>query len=359
MRKSDQRLLTSAVLAGRPGHIFGSEAFDSSNVIMAPARFNYEGNWLFCMFSQPEVTAARIGFGRGKMDWRDYGLENAPISGNALFCRIEVVAAGGIHAYVLSDAASGQAVESKTDTLDVRFYDGGVELFHLTGWPSSHWYFRNPQDTVEVDLTVEVKNLVVWPDFLMPRNTFGMCVGTSGIAGHIRLENRRIPVAGAAFYDHPRIVLQTNPVAPFGWYLYAPIRFTDGTLVASYYSEDGLGRKDEAYSAGFLTLPDGSCHWLQSCQVRKLRVDEDGLPVSWESELEGAGVAIRYRVEIVPVPLVRGWGGADPAQGKYVAYPLLMAVEGECVIGSRANVLTGGRGIAEFLVRTGYELSYP
>ncbi len=352
MRPSDQRLLTSSVLTGRPGHICGSDTFDTSNVIMAPDRYSYEGNWLFCMFSEPEVAAARIGFGRGKMDWRDYGLEGVPISESALFCRIEVVAAEGIYAYLFSDPASGRAVESRTDELDVRFRQDGTDLVRLSGWPLSHWHFCNPQDTLEVDLKVQIQDLTVWPDFLMPRNTFGMCVGTSEVAGSIRLENRRIPVSGAAVYDHPRIVVQPNSVAPFGWYLYAPIRFADGTLVASYYSENCLGQKDLVYSAGFLSLADGSRHWLQSCQVRKLKVGEDRLPVCWETELEGPEVLLKYRVEIVPVPLARGWGGADPevSKGRYVAYPLLMEVEGEAQILGERTRLQCGRGIAEFLV---------
>lgn len=357
---ADPRLRESRVLIGRPGVICGSDEFATSNVVISD-QYSYEGNWLFCMFSQPEVVAARIGFGRGKMDWRDYGLDSAPISDEALFSRIEVITPEGIYAYLFSDPASGRAVDSKGSSLNVRLNDGKAGLIRLTGWPVTHWHFRNPQGTLEADLKVQMKDLVVWPDFVMPRNTFGMCVGTCAIAGSIRVENRTVNVSGAGIYDHPRIVVQPNPVVPFGWYLYAPIRFADGTLVASYYSENDLGQKDSIYSAGFLSLPDGSRHWLQSCQARRLKVGQDRLPLSWETGLKGANVSLEYRVEIVQVPLARGWGGADPqvSTRKYVAYPLLMTVEGECRIGSRTIPLSKGCGIAEFLVRTGYNPSYP
>lgn len=90
----------SAVLAGRPGVFTRRGEFPTSNVVMASDRYSYEGNWLFCSFDHTELLAARVGFSRGKMDWRDYGLDEAPASENALFCRVEVVTAEGIYAHL-------------------------------------------------------------------------------------------------------------------------------------------------------------------------------------------------------------------------------------------------------------------
>ncbi len=83
----------SSFCIGRPGTFTPADRFPISNVVITPDRYSYEGNWLFCTFTQSDIVAARIGFGRGKMDWRDYGLDEAPISENSLFIRIEIITA--------------------------------------------------------------------------------------------------------------------------------------------------------------------------------------------------------------------------------------------------------------------------
>ena len=114
-------------------------------------------------------------------------------------------------------------------------------------------------------------------------------------------------------FDHPRIVVQPNQVAPFGWYLYSPIRFSDGTQLACYYAEDGFGQRDEIYSAAMMVW-NGEGHWLADCQVSKLKLDTDGLPVQWETHLKGEGCSASFSVKIRELPLVRGWGDADPSR---------------------------------------------
>ena len=355
------RLERSAVLTGRPGVFRRPEEFPISNVVIAPDRYSYEGNWLFCSFNHPDLLGARVGFGRGRIDWRDYGLDEAPMTENALFCRVEVVTAKGIYAYLSSSSTSGQNVRLVPDRIDVQFEADGNQLIHLTGWPKMHWKFRNPQGTLCVDLWAQVDGMLVWPDCVLPRNTFGMCLGTCRVKGNVHIEGGDFSVQGSGIFDHPRIQVEENKVAPFGWYLYSPVQFADGTQLACYYSQDGVGEPDLIYSAALLTSADGKACWLGDCKVVNLRLDADGLPVQWEILHGGEGTQVSLRVKIRQIPFLRGWGDAAPAkgQGKYVAYPLLMEVEGEARILNEHNPLQHGRGIAEFLVRKGLQPRFP
>ncbi|MBM3800988.1 MAG: hypothetical protein FJW26_01625 [Acidimicrobiia bacterium] len=355
------RLEKSCVLLGRPGTIASAEEFPISNVMIDADRYSYEGNWLFCTFTQSDIVAARIGFGRGKMDWRDYGIESAPISANALFSRIEVITSQGIYAYFSSDPDAGKALASSSTGLDLRLRNGQQDLIRISGWPVMHWQFQNPEGTLTTDLTVQIKQMTVWPDFVMPNNTFAVSVGSAVVSGSVCIEGETQFVVGTVVFDHPRIVVQPNAVAPFGWYLYAPIQFSNGIQLACYYSEDGSGQRDDIYSAGMLVWKDGNSRWLAECQVSNLKLDSDSQPVQWETQLRSDGCSASFSAKIRQLPLVRGWGDADPSrtQGKYVAYPLLMEVEGEGVFESQQVRLEQGRGIAEFLVRKGFQPTYP
>lgn len=350
----------SRYMKGRPGELARPESFPLANLLIAPDKYSYEGDWLFCSFRDAEVLAARIGFGRGKLDWKDYGVEDLPVADEALFWRVEVVTKEGIYAFVSSDPSKGKHLVSEKERLQVRFQDSGQVLFQIEGWPRTSWHFRNPEATLQVRLDVRPERLAVWPDFLMPNNTFSMCLGTCQMTGDVQIEGKTYPVRGAGVFDHPRIVVEPNPVAPFGWYLYAPILFADGTQVVSYYSENGRGEKNSNYSAGFLVNRQGECFWLQEHRVRRLRVSDSELPVSWEAELAGEGVSVSYRVQIADTPMIRGWGNANqPGKDKYAGYPLLMQVAGECRVQGRGRDLQSGAGICEFLVRKDLRPRFP
>jgi hypothetical protein len=328
---------------------------------MAPNLYSYEGNWLFCSFDHSELLAARVGFGRGKMDWRDYGLDEAPATENALFWRVEVVTAEGIFAHLSSSPTAGQSVRVASDRMEVRFDEGGSELIHLSGWPNIRWRLRNPQGSLSVDLSAQLEGMLVWPDCLLPRNTFGMCLGTARVEGTVHIQGREFSVEGSGIYDHPRILVQKNAVAPFGWYLYSPVQFANGSQLACYYSQDSTGQRDSVYSAALFTLPGGKAWWLQDCDVLNFKLDDDGLPLQWETLLRGKETQISLSAKIRQLPLLQGWGEADPerTQGKYVAYPLLMEVEGEAELEGERVQLERGQGIAEFLVRKGLQPKLP
>jgi hypothetical protein len=349
--RPDPQIGKSALMSGQVGELVNPAEFSVHNVIMAFERYSYEGNWLFCVFDQSDICAARVGFGRGRFDWQDYGLQNQCISDQALFYRIEVITSSGVYAYVASDENSGRNIESSTNVVDISLSESNTAKFQIRGWPQMSWHFKHPANGLTVDLKADVQRMVIWPDCIMPRNTFSLCVGSCSVEGAIEFDGKIGEVSGGAFYDHPRVTVQSNRVPPFGWYLYAPLRFADGSCLVSNYHEDILGHKNFEVSMGFLERPDGTCLWLTDCQIRNMRVGEDGNPVSWETELRGPGALIRYRASIVGLALARSWDAAGSAGGpaNYPGFPLLMSAEGEYKLGPAMSLLQDGRGIAEFL----------
>jgi hypothetical protein len=358
---SDSGRRQSVLMSGPVGEMLPVERFPAENTLLARDRYSYEGNWLFCTFDQPDIVAARIGFGLGVFHWPDYGLEEQRDATVPLGYRLEVVTPGGVAAYLYSDPHQGASVQSDPASMGIRLPADNVELFHLHGWPDMSWKFRSPDASIGAELQLSLKNMAVWPDCIMPNNTFSMCIGVCAVSGAISLGGRRHDVTGGAVYDHPRVVVRPNAVPPFGWYLYAPLRFADGTFVVSYYAEDGLGRKDEYYSTGFIALPDGSSRWMRSTEVRQLKLGEDGLPVAWETRLLGESASISYRTGIAEMSLLPSAEASDQSHptGKYLAFPLLMEAEGEYMIDGLTKGLKHGSGIAEFLVRKGHHPVFP
>ncbi|MEW5979008.1 MAG: hypothetical protein AB1898_24705 [Acidobacteriota bacterium] len=352
--------LRSRYMQGRPGQLVAPDSFAASNVRLSPAKYSYEGDWLFCSFKDAEWRAARIGFGRGKLDWTDYGVDDLPIADNALFWRVELIGRQGIYAFVSSDPSQGDGLASNEATLQVKFEQSGERLFQIEGWPDARWEFQSPGGALQVRLQVQPQKLAVWPDFVMPNNTFSMCLGSCRLGGTMVVEGGRQAVEGWGVFDHPRIVVEKNAVPPFGWYLYAPLCFSCGTQVISYYSQDGLGSKDRHYSMGFVTDTQGTAHWLTDHRVTQLKVGESDLPLSWSAELTGEEASVSYQARILDVPMIRGWGNANlPGKGKYPGYPLLMEAEGECRIRGHRRKLENGGGICEFLVRKNLQPRYP
>ena len=351
----------SALMIGPVAAMIPAGEFPCENVLLARDKYNYEGNWLFCTFDRLDILAARIGFGLGRFRWEDYGLEAQPDSSAPISYRLEVVTQAGVYACLYSDLRKGMTVRSDPASIKISFCDNTSELFNLHGWPDMSWRFWSPDASIAAELQLSLRKMAVWPDCVMPNNTFSMCIGIGTVSGAISLEGKRVEVAGGGVYDHPRVVVGSNNVPLFGWYLYSPLRFPDGSFIVSYYAEDGLGKKDEHYSTGFLILPDGTCRWLNSAQIRRLDLGKDDFPVGWEAQLSGEGVTIYYRTRIVDLPLVRSSGLSDleNQSGKYLAFPLLMETEGECKIGTVTRVLERGSGIAEFLVRKGYSPAFP
>ena len=356
-----ERPRQSALMTGPVAELLPAGEFPIENVLLARDKYSYEGNWLFCNFDRSDIRAARIGFGLGRFHWEDYGLEAQPTAFAPVSYRVEVITETGVHACIFSDPEKGTHVRSDLTLMKIEFSENHQVRFNLSGWPQMHWRFQSRDAFIQVHLLLELKNMAVWPDCIMPNNTFSMCIGVGVVSGSISLGGKEVKVTGGGVYDHPRVVVQPNAVPPFGWYLYSPLRFSDGSYIVSYYAEDGLGAKDDLYSTGFFSSPDRICRWVESAQIRRLTFGKDGLPASWEAQLEGQGVSITYRTRIANLSLVHSPSlpDSDRPSGKYLAFPLLMESEGKCRVDGKVKTLRGGSGIAEFLVRKGHHPVFP
>ncbi len=349
-------------MTGSVGEIVCPEHFPCANILMAPHQYDYEGNWLFCIFDNDIIRGARIGFGQGRFRWEDYGLDSAEALSSPLAYRIEVITRSGVQACLFSGSYDRTPVESCSDPMRLSFSDNHMELFGFEGWPEMLWRFQSPCGSLAVELQVVPQGLVLWPDSLLPHNTFSMCIGACAVRGIVRTADDEMRVAGGGFYDHPRVLAETNDVAPFGWYLYAPVRFGNGIMIVGYHAENGAGRIDEQYSAAFLAAPGGIQRWLPKLRIRNLRFDAHERVQGWDAEMNGPGVDVWYSVRVEPLSLTWLWT-SEPGQmtlDQYVAFPLSMVVEGKCTLDGVTTRLEQGHGIAELLVRKGYRPSkYP
>lgn len=339
----------SALMSGSVGAVFTPADFPTENLTIDPQRYTYEGRWLFCSFENPAIRAVRIGFGQGAFRWDDYGLPAPPSDRVPLSYRVELITDAGVEACLFSRTFEQHPIDLECGRLSFR--DVGRELFGIDGWPRMQWRFQSVEGSIAADFEVIPHRLVVWPDCVMPHNTLSMSIGACEVRGTVRTASGTAAVAGGGFFDHPRVRVEDNMVPPFGWYIYAPLRFRDGSMLVSYYLEDGNGKIVEEYSAGFLTEPNGSSRWLTQVRCCDIQLGPDGNPKAWETMLEGPHITMNYRVQIADVPLLKLWGAEPSPNGKYVAFPLLMSAEGDCVIDGIRSELSGGSGIAEHLVR--------
>ena len=356
-----EKLKKSALMTGPVAEMVPVGEFPVENVLLNRQQYSYEGNWLFCTFDQVDIRAARIGFGLGRFHWEDYGLEAQQKAFAPVSYRVEVITQTGVHACIFSDPEKGASVRSDLSSMRIEFHENHQERFYLRGWPLMNWRFQSPDASIQAQLRFELKNMAVWPDCIMPNNTFSMCIGVGKVSGSISLGENEVEVSGGGIYDHPRVVVRPNAAPPFGWYLYSPLRFSDGSFIVSYYAEDGLGAKDDLYSTGFFSLPDGTCRWLESVQIHQLSFGQDGLPAGWEAQLNGQGISISYKTRIADLSLVPSsvLSDRDHPSAKYLAFPLLMESEGEFRADGEGKALRGGSGIAEFLVRKGHQPAFP
>lgn len=244
--------------------------------------------------------------------------------------------------------------------MDCRLAGGTRDVFRIRGWPDMEWDFASDDGEAAARLRFRIEQLTILPDSVMPHNRFAMWLAMARVEGEVRYRDVRTAVTGTVFYDHPRINIAPQPVAPFGWYLYTPMQFADGSRLAGYYCRDGNGRVVSEYCFGLYMDAAGAATWLTASEVRGLRFDADDKPVAWESEWTGAGFHARLRNQVRPTGIWRAWGGPTVAQTRKENgnIPLVFDVEGDVTQSAHTRPVRGG-GLAEFTVRAGHAPVFP
>lgn len=337
---------------GNIGETVAPSAFPKSNYIVDPSKWDYEGDWAFCRFDSEEIFGARFGFGRGTFDTTDYGATE-PVS-ELFFLHIELMTRDGAALWISSGTFQPGDMRTGTDSLDRQLHSPSHEIFRIQGWPRVHWHMESDDREIEVTMHLAAQNVTILPDAVLPHNRFAMWLAICRAEGEVRFQNRRTRVNGTAFYDHPRITLRPHDVPLFGWLLYMPMHFADGSYLASYYTRDIDGSCNRSYSFGLYVDRDGKATWLPRVEMTDIRMDADDKPRSWSLQLNDDDLDVELSARVRDTAILGAWGKPDVAQTRRANanIPLVFDCEASMRSGNTHSQVRGG-GLAEYICREG------
>jgi hypothetical protein len=336
----------SLTFAGVVGRTYAAAAFPQQDLLIDPRRFDSEGNWAFCRFASEEVPAVRMGFQRGGFNIGTTGREP---DRELLQLHLEVMSRDGGRLWLPTGRYPASAAVTDPDKLDVRLEHGGREIFRIRGWPEMEWYFRSEEGELEADLQVVIDTVTILPDCLLPRCVFSMWETMGSAKGQVRAGDRKVPVEGKVFYDHPRIVHAVRPVAPRKMYLYTTMYFEDGSGLFGYLAVDERGQAIPYYCFGVFIAPSGKGSFLPQARTHGLEVGPDHIPTGWSLDWKGGEVAVTAEITVRDLPLIKAWGaaGAPRQRSQFIIYPLVLDGKATLVEAGRTRLLAG-YGLAEY-----------
>jgi hypothetical protein len=339
----------STYFEGEIGETIPASSFPASNYVIDDSLYDYEGNWAFCVFDSDDVYAARFGFGRGMIDLSDYG-STERIDKDFLMLHIELMTRDGAVLWIGTGKFKAGEVVIKPGEFDHALVSEGREIFCIAGWPESRWNMQSDDAEVEVDAHLAIVNTTILPDCVMPNNLFAMWVAVCRIDGSVRFREKVVPIKGTAFFDHPRINVRRNAVPQFGWYLYTPTRFSDGSCLISYYTEDAVGSRVDYYSFGLYIDATGESHWLRGTSMQSLTFDSDGKPESWITSWHSEEIDISCRSTVRGTSILKAWGGGSVPQTRKDNGNIPLVFEADAIVRmDEVETAVHGRGIAEYL----------
>ena len=200
-----------------------------------PDRFSSEGYWAFCRFQNDIIPAARFGFQRGGFN---PGPRDETPNSSYLQLHLEVMTNEGAILWLPSGTYNAERLRVQPGKLDIRLDDQNTRIFQVIGWPSVEFIFASPDGYLAVELTFDLRTITVLPDSILPHCVFSMWESMGKVRGSIRYGQRRIPVSGTVFFDHTRVIRQTNGVLPRKLSLYTTMYFEDGSGLFGYQALD-------------------------------------------------------------------------------------------------------------------------
>ncbi len=336
----------SASFIGNSRETIEASRFNKINYIMNKSPCNSEGNWAFCRFKNDNILGARLGFQKGSYDFSDFGGKPIP---DYLLLHLEVVRKDGALLWISLNKYKPMQVVSDSETMEVGLKDGGKRIFDIHGWPSSIWHFQSDDCKLEANLNIDLFSSTIFPDCILPKNTFSMWLSIGSVKGLIRCGEEETIVEGMAFHDHPRIRIENNSAIAREWFIYAPLFFDDETALISYYSVDSRGKCIDYYSFGILAGKEERSEWLSRMKIFDLRFDDNNLPKEWRLHWSNGESSVDGNLSVVETPLIDAWGSpnAPKKKSEFSIFPLVF--EGECVFRSNSkHVLKKCKGIAEY-----------
>lgn len=339
----------SAFFDGEVGCSVDPRSFPSCNYIRNARAYECEGDWVFCRFEGPEVYAGRFGFTRGAVDFTDYGA-SAPNPPSYLQPHIELLTRDGAVLWYGTGMFDGRQMQSASDRVDMTMSGGGKTVFHVAGWPRMTWVMQCPNSDLSLDVALDLEQVIILPDAVLPRMTFSMWMATAAITGTCRIDGRTVGLRGTAFYDHPRINARRNDVGPFGLYHYTPTVLADGSRLISYYSRNRANQWHQDYSFAYWVRPGQPVVPLRSVAMSEMRFDADRLLEQWHLRWEGEGITIEGRSRVTPMPIRRIWGGPGVNLSRHKNPMIPLPFDSDLAITQAGQITrTTGQGFAEFV----------
>ncbi len=340
----------SPLFIGKIGEIISPKNFPTSNYIINNTKYDYEGNWAFCSFNNKQIYAARFGFGCGIFDISDFGPSFPWKNKSIMVIHIELMTSKGALLWICKDKFTVEQVKSKKDRMYICLYDGENNIFQIQGWPDMQWRFMTNDKKVKINVKVNLEYITILPDNLLPNNLFAMWVAIGKVWGDIIIEDKSYDVNGIIFYDHPRIVIKKQDVLPFGWFLYTPTYFNDGSYLISFYTCDYKGDPIANYCFGLYIDRYGNWTWLEQTNLKDLIYDDDDKPKTWQQDYEADGIKIKSNSHVKSNEIKKSWGDITAHQTRKDNTNIPLVFDTEAEIKRKNNVKNlRGSGLGELM----------
>ena len=326
------------------GETIPAAGLPASDLMIDDSHYDYEGNWAFCVFDGDEAPAARFGFGRGMVDLADYG--GSLGSKSFLMLHIELMLQAGAALWLGTGRHTASEVAISADRMENRLRTGDRTILDISGWPVMRWQMESDDGEAAVEMTFTANVVTVLPDCIMQHNYFAMWLAIAEARGEVRFGETRVPVSGTAFYDHPRIIVKTSDVPVLGWYLYTPIRMSDGSHFIAYYAQDQSGARIDYYSFGAYFDPQGNATWFPEARLYDLTFDADEKPKSWRADYSAPGMTVHLDATVRDTAILRAWGGDKVAQTRKENGNIPLVFDAKVVINGES---VQGKGMAEYV----------
>jgi hypothetical protein len=259
------------------------------------------------------------------------------------------MAADGAMLYTDSTSFNASNLTLGDGPMDLVLRGGnGQPVLRIGGWHRMTWSYRTPDGSMELQATVDLRQGMVLPDLLLPRNCFAMWAFIGRIRGQARIGRQTFDLDGTAFFDHPRIRLMQHAVPPVGWLLYTPMVLQDGSAILGYLAADENGQFKSDYCFAWRLSADNATQWQVGGALHDMRLDSDAKPSAWRLRWGSPPAVLGADCSSVVVPVLRTWGDRSSTTTRREVENLPLPFDVQVQIGQSGS-MTSGKGLAEYI----------
>lgn len=228
-------------------------------------------------------------------------------------------------------------------------------MLEVSGWPQVRWRMKSDDGAASIDLNLNLECYTLLPDNQLQNNLFAMWMAFGKVRGTVRYQGSDHEVDGDVFYDHPRIVLQQNAVAEFGWNVYLPVALDDGSYFAAHHTRDSEGCDVINFCFAVYVDGNGASTWLPQALLLDLQYDTDEKPQHWKLRWRTAESEILMEARAQNTRILKAWGRDGLAQTRLANPNIPIVFDATLSItDSRGSRVVRGSGLAEFMKRAAW-----